>query len=225
MSKIVNRFLKSQIGFTTKDGDWLTINNLTEGVGEEPLTSDTSNNLDETASPISLKSVPRWLNRTNRREITHLISALSPSSKTLRDSVGESSILEAANLGMSVLQGDENILKAADIEAVSLTIPYDMEKWTNIYFASVPIVELFLSAQDSICTEDFLRKVVLSRQVAMLRYRLDKVKIFTVLKCEKNMSTFFDHGWKKFEPDFELILKWEKRGEAFNPDYIWVQAP
>ncbi|GFE52579.1 hypothetical protein So717_43320 [Roseobacter cerasinus] len=229
MSNALNRFIKSHSGVATTEGDWLTLNKLTEGSEQiDPSGLDEEGNgVAATAKThlLTVGSAPRWLNFSNVTETLLLRDMFGATNSLFPQTVDADFVDEGIKLGASVIQAVEAATKVDDVEAASLAIPYRDENPLHVYFGAHPSIEIVFDAIEGFNKIEFLRKVVLPRQVPTIRRRFVKAQIFTVCRCFKQLELFMDHGWQNMEPDFEFIIKWERRGARFKSSDHWLIAP
>lgn len=229
MSKALIRFMKTQAGLATEEGDWLTLNRLTETPNPTELEcgrhEGENPSSDEEVLPSRLSCVPRWLNSTNITELLLARTMLSPTNEILSETVTARFLDMAVALGTSVLQAAEDATTETEVDAISLTVPYKPVSEVHSYLGIPTKIEIVFDVVDGVDLSVFLRRVVLSRQVAMVRYRFPEAHVFTVIKSDKSLDLFIDHGWKHMHPEFELVLEREHRGGLFDPKDHWLQAP
>lgn len=227
MSQITDRYLRARLRMETDSTDWLNLDRITSAVGNEKLNGEESvQKNDKFQSLMNFSGERRgWLNYTNVTEFLVVRELLSKNSKFMRSTVDPTSIERAAKLGISVLQGRNELTSTHDVSAISLAIPFLPNRDTDYVRRTPSAVELVCDANPLIKLHEFFRSVVLPRQVVMARKRFIETLIFTVTDDEDIVGLLLSHGWSFMEPEFELILKREMRGSTYKRTEKWLSAP
>jgi len=226
MAKILDRYLRVHSRMLAGDFDWLTRDNPTSCDSNQVVAKD--DNKEKSKDGLFVlkgRNIPRWLNNTNVTEILTIQKLTSLENTRMGLSVNELYADRAVRLGCSILLGCHEVLSADDADAVSLAIPYAPSGDIERCFREPSAIEIAWDIAPNVNQLEFLKEVVLPKQIPVLRKRFPQTLIFLVSNNVTACRFLYDHDWRKFEPEFELILQQEMRGGKFCEKDVWMKAP
>ncbi|MEL6170384.1 MAG: hypothetical protein AAFR02_00015 [Pseudomonadota bacterium] len=225
MSKITHRHLSARLRLPAGDTDWLNLDRSTSEAGNTGTTSKDITKREEPKQLSAAGNQKRWLNGTNLTELKVVKELMSPASNLMLSVVQPDHVERAIRLGLSVLQGAEEVVSAREVSALALAIPFLPMRDIDFVYRDPAAVELVWDGHPSECVYEFLRSVTLPKQVLVVRKRFQDTLIFAALREVAVIDLLIEHGWQTFEPPYELILQREARGAVFSRNETWLKAP
>lgn len=112
-----------------------------------------------------------------------------------------------------------------NVLGVSLPIQQQYFSTAVSWVVSSPVELLFHHHDQEECA-GFLTKTILPKQAVLLREKYEDALMYTVVrKAHGHAAILADHGWKAFDPEFELVLSREQTGAKCQRDDLWFKAP